>query len=455
MTGSQRGFTLLVIVLLCLCPLRAGAQVGDIPYGEQSAEEADLLLYLLTEDAWHYRCFGLFRLERYTGEEVDKAILEALSDGAWQVRSFALRAAARRGVEVPAGLFDKEPQARVIRMAQRVEVPVDPRQVARIAEKEMRSKVPERAVLGIEVAARSGDGRLQGKAKKRLGQLLQGMTPAVMVTIGDRLAELLDIQPAPTTLRAWQQKIEAGGKGLRFPEFQPLTDAIRAQPIAPIAEMDKATFTEAVDYIDTLHKQDLQIAVMIDGTGSMGSAIAKAQGQTNRLMLTLNDLAQSMEMGVVVYRDQGDTPMLEAVQMTDKIGKMREFLFKVQAKGGGDAPEAVYEGLSALGQLNWSSKATKQAVIITDAPAHEENMKAIENMVKEMRGYGITLHALMLGRSKPTTDCLKSITGWGGGTLKPLSETGDLAKTVIHYVIDPKMHETFDHLYDLYVEMGM
>lgn len=455
MTGYPRFTFVLAFVLIGLAPFASAAEPGEIPYSEQSAKELDQLLYLMQEEAWHYRCFGLFRLERFTGEEVNAAILKALSDKDWQVRCFALRAAARHGVSVPEGAFDKETEARVIRMAQRVEVPISPVQVKRVAEKEMRSKMPERAVLGIEIAARSGDDKLESMAKRRLGQLLQGMTPAVQVTIGDRLAALLGIKPAPQTLQAWEQVIEKKGANLRFPEFEPLTEAIRAQPISPIAQMDAKAFLEAVDYIDTLHKQDLQIAVLIDGTGSMGSVIAQAQGQTNRLMLTLNDLAQSMEMGVVVYRDTGDRPMLEAVQMTDKVSKVRSFLFEVKAQGGGDFPEAVYDGLSALMQLNWDSVTVKQAVIITDAPAHEENLKSIETMVKGMRKDGLTIHALMLSGHPQTKACLEMISKAGGGTLKPMSQAGDLAKTVLHYVVDPKMHETFDHLYDLYVEMGM
>ncbi|MEO0474413.1 MAG: vWA domain-containing protein [Planctomycetota bacterium] len=441
--------------MIGLCPHVYADVPGEIPYSEQSAEESDLLVYLLGEKAWHYRCFGLHRLERFTGEEVEAAILKALTDEAWQVRCFALRAAARHGVEVPEGAFDKETEARVIRMAQRVEVPVKPAQVKRVADKELRSKVPERAVLGIEIAARSGDDKLETSAKRRLGQLLQGMTPAIQVTIGDRLAELMGISPTPTTVQAWERVIQTKGQNLRFPEFKPLTDAVKAQPISPIAEMDKEAFTQAVDYIDRLHETDLQIAVLIDGTGSMGSVIAQAQGQTNRLMLTLNDLAQSMEMGVVIYRDQGDRPMLEAVQMTGKISKVRAFLFKVKAQGGGDFPEAVYDGLSAMMQLNWESRAVKQAVIITDAPGHEENLKSIETMVKGMKSDGLTVHALASSNNAQTQACLSMIAKSGGGTLKPMSESGDLAKTVLHYVIDEKMHETFDHLYDLYVEMGM
>ena len=428
---------------------------GEVPFWEQHVRVVKTLEYLLTADAWHYRCFGLLRLERFTGPEVGECVLRAMQDPDWQVRCFALRAAARRGVEVPEGFFDKEPEAKVIRMAQRIGVEINPVHLKRTAEKELRSRVPERAVLGIEIAARSGDPKLVSQAKKRLAQVLQGMNPAVLVTVGDRLAELLDLPHAPTSVAAWQQYLKANAKTLKFPEFVPLNETIRKEAMAPIALMSDKAFLRLVDYVDNLHQQDLQIAVLIDGTGSMGGAIAKAQGQTNRLMITLNDLAQSMEMGVVVYRDEGDKPMLEAVQMTGKITKVRGFLFKVKAQGGGDFPEAVNQALGALGHLNWSSQAMKQAVIITDAPAHKENMEAIQKKLKRMRSDGITLHALTTNDTEETTACLGQIVEWGGGTMKELSESSDLAKTVLHYVIDPKMHDNFDYLYDIYVELGL
>ena len=60
-------------------------QPGEIPYAEQSDNELRLLNYILAEEAWHYRVFGLFRLERFTGDEADQAVLKALEDEAYQL----------------------------------------------------------------------------------------------------------------------------------------------------------------------------------------------------------------------------------------------------------------------------------------------------------------------------------------------------------------------------------
>lgn len=60
--------------------------LGQIDYEKQDARERKMLEYLLSAEEWHYRCFGLFRLERFKGEPVGVAITKALSDEAWQVR---------------------------------------------------------------------------------------------------------------------------------------------------------------------------------------------------------------------------------------------------------------------------------------------------------------------------------------------------------------------------------
>lgn len=428
---------------------------GKIKYADQDDLELRTLTYLLEAKAWHYRCFGLLRLERFVGDEVDQVILNALKDKEWQVRCFAIRAAARKGVSIPAGTFDQETEPRVIRMAQRIEVGLPENLVRKIAERELASRTPERVVMGIEIAVRSGDEKLIEKAKKRMGQLLQQMNNAVLVTVGDRLAELLGIGQAPTSVDAWKRYIEGAGKSLKFPDFDPMTQSIKDEALAPLAKMDRKAFVLAVDYFDQLHEQDLEIVVVIDGTGSMGSVVYRAQAEVNRLMLILNDLSNSMKMGVVVYRDKGDKPMLEATKLSGDTGKVRKFLFDVVAKGGGDFPEAIHEALYALPQFNWSSDTVKQAVIIADAPGHEEHMPKIQEIVQQMASDGLTTHTLMVGGNEQTKACLGKIAGWGSGSMHTLAESDDLGKMVIRFSIDEKLHESFDHLYDLYADLGL
>lgn len=428
---------------------------GDIPFASQTEQEARLLDILLLAENWHYRCFGLLRLERFMGDQVGQHILTMLGDPHWQVRCFAIRAAVRKGVAIPEGSFDAEEEPRVLRMAQRAGVAVPVEVVERYAEREMRSNVPERVILGIEVAAYSGDEALQRAAMRKTGQLLANMNNTIHVTIGDRLAAMLGLPAAPASVEQWRAYLQANRGNLAFPEFEPTTDAVLAEPIAPIALFDPMEFTSAINYLDTLHEQDMEIAVVIDGTGSMGHVIQRAQAQTNRLMLILNDLAKSMRMGVIIYRDRADRPTTEFHRLDDDIMAVRRFLFQVEAKGGGDFPEAVYDGLSEVYGLGWSREANKQIVIVADAPAHENTMRDIQGQVTEMGRNGIPVHTLVVGEHAQTVECLEQIAQWGRGRSVTLEAAQDLGKTVMHFAIEPTMHESFDHFYDLYVKLCM
>lgn len=358
-------------------------------------------------------------------------------------------------VPIPPGTFDEESDPRVVRIAQRVEIPMPEAQVAKVARKELSSRAPERIVLGIELASRLDDEKMQAAAKKRLGQILENINTAVLVTIGDRLQELLGIEQRLITLSSWEQYIKVYGKGLEFPEFKPMHDKIRAHASPPIAALGTEKFMEVIDYLDNLNQQELELMVAIDGTGSMGGVIAQAQGQTNRLMITLNDLAKSMEMGVIIFRTHGDRPMLETLPLQKNIAKVRGFLFKVEAKGGGALPEAIYEAMGAVYGIGWSRDATRQMIIIADEPTQPQTHDDLRERAGELRDNGVPVHTVSAGAGAQAKKSMQDLAEWGGGQNVELSETDDLAMVVIRLLTQPQLHPSFEHLYELYIEMGM
>lgn len=454
---------LALLFVLCTAPALAQdaeeaaehAEPGEVPYASQSDRELRHLRFLLGADHWHYRCFGLMRLERFVGEPVEAHVLAALEDRAWQVRCFAIRTAVRKEIEIPAELFAQEDEPRVLRVAQRAGIALDAEQVGRYAERELRSNVPERVMLGIELAAASGDERLHGAAVRMMGRLLENMDTMIMVTIGDRLSELLGMDRPPYGLEDWAQYMAEHRGRLVFPDFSPQVDEMRAQALSPIAALETEAFLAVINYMDTLHEQDLEIAVVIDGTGSMGYTIERAQGSANRLMLILNDLAKSMRMGVVIYRDQIDTRTTEVHRLDDDIHAVRRFLFGIVAEGGDDIPEDIHAGLDEVYRLGWSRAGNKQVVLIGDAHAHPRSMDDIRNQVTQLGHNNIPVHTLWTGEEPELIQCFEQIAEWGRGRSSAMDPGVDFGKTIMHYGIEPSMHETFDHFYDLYVELCM
>jgi len=121
----------------------------------------------------------------------------------------------------------------------------------------------------------------------------------------------------------------------------------------------------------------VDLAFVVDTTGSMGAFIAVAR---ERMIATLKALTGELEVpvdlqvGVVEYRDHPpqDRSFVFRVHKFEKdLERVQERISKLVPDGGGDVPEAVYDGLrAACDQLAWRSHSQRIVVLIGDAPPH-------------------------------------------------------------------------------------
>jgi len=100
----------------------------------------------------------------------------------------------------------------------------------------------------------------------------------------------------------------------------------------------------------------LDIAFIIDATGSMGAYIEEAKNSIRDIInSTLNDLKEAfpenyndkLKFSIVAYRDH---PPQDNSFVTDKLDfttsdNAINYLSKLEASGGGDFPEAVMDGM--------------------------------------------------------------------------------------------------------------
>lgn len=135
-----------------------------------------------------------------------------------------------------------------------------------------------------------------------------------------------------------------------------------------------------------LRDAGLQVAVVIDSTGSMQQAINAARDAIEDVVALLSGIAPRFEVGLVHYKDFGD--MGDGAKLLEPLTKdqraVRERLAKLVASGGGDAPERVECGVGiALGkEMGWDRNANRLVLVIGDAPAHEEVLTGLVEMVK-------------------------------------------------------------------------
>lgn len=120
---------------------------------------------------------------------------------------------------------------------------------------------------------------------------------------------------------------------------------------------------------------DLDVAFVLDTTGSMSGEINEARSRVRELAEALRAARpnERVRLGVVAYRDQGDAYLTRVSQLTDQVALTSRFLDGLQADGGGDAPEDVIEALRvALDELDWDPGAERQLFLIADAKAHTD-----------------------------------------------------------------------------------
>ena len=119
---------------------------------------------------------------------------------------------------------------------------------------------------------------------------------------------------------------------------------------------------------------------MLDATGSMSAYI-------NESKFTIKEIISSIEnrfpktkfeinYGIVAYRDHSDKNLIEKKNLSNNINEITNFLNSIEATGGDDTPEAVFDGLDEICKINWSKSNSAlggcQRIVfhIADSPPH-------------------------------------------------------------------------------------
>lgn len=119
----------------------------------------------------------------------------------------------------------------------------------------------------------------------------------------------------------------------------------------------------------------LDLAFVIDSTGSMGSSIRSVASAAQLMAQKLKNRGADFRVGLVDFKDtdQGD-PYGARVDapMSNDITGFSAALDGLQASGGGDGPEAVFDGImTAINGLTWRHVPRKAIIVMGDAPAKD------------------------------------------------------------------------------------
>jgi hypothetical protein len=153
-------------------------------------------------------------------------------------------------------------------------------------------------------------------------------------------------------------------------------------------------------YVGSLRKVGLDVAIVVDSTGSMQNVIDNLKRRLDDLVTTMQRLVPTARIGAVAYRDRDDGKVATAPRQSEDFvvkwsdltfnsKKVRTFLDGIVAEGGGDWEEAVKEGLeAAMRQLKWRPDAKKVIIIVGSSPPHQKDLAVIRGLIDQWRAQG-------------------------------------------------------------------
>lgn len=155
----------------------------------------------------------------------------------------------------------------------------------------------------------------------------------------------------------------------------------------------------------------VQIAFMVDATGSMGDELEFLKKDLKKVINEVQKTNTQLKISTatVFYRDEGDEYVVKHSPFTEDINQTTEFISQQRADGGGDFPEAVDKALVQLNQLQWQPEArTRIAFLVLDAPPHNKPavISSIQYSVKTAAASGIKLIPVVASGIDKTTEFL-------------------------------------------------
>ena len=152
--------------------------------------------------------------------------------------------------------------------------------------------------------------------------------------------------------------------------------------------------------------KNAEIVFCLDATGSMGGLIDTAK---EKIWDIVSRLAQSsdinsLKMGMIFYRDRGDSFITKQIILTDDLDEAYSDLLEITADGGGDSPESVNQALNeSITNMSWSTnpKTYKTIFVIGDCPPHMnyKNDVLYSESCKKAAEKNIIINTIKLGNA--------------------------------------------------------
>ena len=156
----------------------------------------------------------------------------------------------------------------------------------------------------------------------------------------------------------------------------------------------KAWWDFVVGNLPSQMPQQLDLALVIDTTGSMGDELEYLKLEISNIAAQIEQLfpGVSQRFALIVYRDNGDRYVTRNFDFTDSLTEFQQTLAAQHASGGGDYPEAMHAALEQAGELSWRDQNTARVMfLVGDAPPHARHMQRTFDAVQKLRQKNVSI----------------------------------------------------------------
>lgn len=144
--------------------------------------------------------------------------------------------------------------------------------------------------------------------------------------------------------------------------------------------------------------QRLDLALVIDTTGSMGDELNYLKIEIDHIARTIHQMYPNVDQryALICYRDEGDDYVVRnVIDFTSSLQDFRMKLAAQSANGGGDMPEAMHLALEQSTKLNWRRENTARMMfLVADAPPHDPHIPRAMSAVSDLRHKGVAVYPL-------------------------------------------------------------
>ncbi len=198
-----------------------------------------------------------------------------------------------------------------------------------------------------------------------------------------------EVEPGTLTAGAWDDNRNID----RFLEYRAELYATQMDGLPGFSEEEHIEASQTTDALAS--HTTLDVALVIDTTGSMGDELRYLQTEFDALSLAIEASYPNAEQrwALVVYRDTGDVYVTRSFDFEASAAEFRASLEAQSSDGGGDIPEASDAALAAMNQLSWRGEQTARlAFWVGDAPHHGSRASALTGAIRGARDQGIHLY---------------------------------------------------------------